>query len=72
MNDEMTFPADEEAAPETVRKGRRPIEHWCEELKTPKWLFAGLKLGKGWAIGQEVTRETYEEAAHWAANVTCR
>lgn len=58
---ELKVPADE----------RKPIEFWAEHLATPKWLFAGLKLGKGWAIGQEVTRKTYEEAAEWAANVDC-
>jgi hypothetical protein len=64
--------ASAKAAPLAPVDTRKPIEFWAEELKTPKWLFAGLKLGKDWAIGQEVTRETYEEAADWAANVTCR
>lgn len=52
--------------------GLKTIEQWAEELATPKWLFAGMKLGKGWAIGQEVTREVYEAAVKWAATIDCR
>ena len=63
---------DKMSAPAAPADERKTIEYWRDELKTPDWLFAGLKLGKDWPIGKEVTRETYEEAADWAANVPCR
>jgi len=58
--------------PPPLTTGLQTIESWRDQIGTPLWLFAGLKLGKGWAIGQEVTRKTYEEAAEWAASVACR
>lgn len=48
---------------------RKPIEFWAEHLGTPKWLFAGTKIGKDWPIGKELTRKDYEDAVQWAANV---
>jgi hypothetical protein len=45
----------------------KPIEHWRDILGTPDWLFAATKVGKGWAIGQEVTQAVYEKAVRWAA-----
>lgn len=51
---------------------KQTIEHWQIVLGTPQWLWAGMKLGRGWPIGKEVTLDEYEAAVHWAASVTCR
>lgn len=50
----------------------KTIEAWRDELKTAGWLWAGMKAGKNWPIGKEVTRAEYDAALEWAANVECR
>jgi hypothetical protein len=51
---------------------KHTIEHWQIVCGTPQWLWAGMKLGKSWPIGKEVTRKEYEAAVEWAGGVTCR
>jgi hypothetical protein len=51
---------------------KQTIEHWQIVCNTPQWLWAGMKLGKGWPIGKEVTRAEYNAAVDWAAHVACR
>ena len=60
------------SSPPDAKQAKQPIEHWQIVAGTPKWLWAGMKLGKGWPIGKEVTRAEYDEAVNWAANVECR
>lgn len=59
-------------SPAAAADPRKPIEFWAEVLGTPDWLFAGVKAGKQWPIGQEVTREDYEAAIKWATSFACR
>lgn len=68
----ITVPDDAGTPVPVLAEELKPIEFWAERLGTPKWLFAGTKVGKGWAIGQEVTRAKYEEAVKWAATVESR
>ena len=64
--------APAEPPPPPPPTGIQTAEFWRDLLETPTWLFAGMKAGKGWPIGKELTREDYEAAAEWAANVPCR
>lgn len=59
-------------APAPSSDAKQTIEHWQIVAGTPQWLWAGMKLGKGWPIGKEVTRAEYDEAVEWAAHVECR
>lgn len=69
---------DDETMPETEPGADAPppavktVEAWCEELKTPKWLFAGARIGHRWPIGLELTEKAYREALDAAASVVCR
>ncbi len=82
QNDEMPPPpvtvpepvafVDESIQAPAPSDGKQTIEHWQTVCGTPDWLWAGMKLGKGWPIGKEVTREEYDAAVKWAANVPCR
>lgn len=42
--------------------GMKPIEKHAEELKTPDWVFAGVKVHKHWGGGHEVPRVEFEKA----------
>lgn len=68
--DDLEMPAADPAPTEAAEK--KTIEQWRDELGTPAWLWAGMKLGKTWPIGKEVTRTEYDAALDWAANVPCR
>jgi hypothetical protein len=79
-NDDALPEATEQEGPATPRAEMlapapdpiKTIELWRDELATPAWLWAGMKIGKGWPIGKEVTRSEYDEAVEWAATVECR
>lgn len=69
---EIPPPAPEPEALATSPDAKQTIEHWQIVLGTPQWLWAGMKLGKGWPIGKEVTLDEYKAAVEWAAKVDCR
>jgi hypothetical protein len=71
-NDDKLDTAPAAEAPPPAADARKPIEFWAEKHKTAASTFAGVKAGKQWPIGQEVTEEVYLAAIEWATSFPCR
>jgi len=52
--------------------GRKPVESWAIELKTPDWLFAAAKMLAQWPRGRELTKAEYQSAVAAVDQVICR
>ncbi len=50
----------------------RTVEDWAKSKSTDVHLFAGLRCGERWPIGQELTEAAFDAAVARAQNIVCR